>query len=181
LSGIENVGRSEDLLPCYAAISFRPDGNFINSGFGCHPNKKVAATAALCELNQSIDSLKEASKLNNPILKEWLLKASINDHPYLLPDQEAGDSRISAPTDGRKPEDYLIAIIQRIHLLGHDIIIQDLSLAELPLKVVRVISPGLCQHRPRFGFARLYSTPVDMNLREQELKEYELNEQPFPY
>lgn len=170
-------------VPCFAAISYQPDGSFINAGFGCHPDVEIALTGAICELNQSIGSIREASKLTDPVLKEWLLKANIFEHPYLLPNNEPRNLGPCAhnPIDYHEPEAALVGIIHRIHSLGYDVIIQDLSFSELPLKVVRVISPGLCHHKPRFRFPRLFSTPVSIGLLDHELKEEELNEQPFPY
>ncbi len=166
-------------IPVFVALSRCDSGgeDRILYGVGCHFDPLVAASRAVCELNQIHLAGTLPQKQDSARADEWLRTARIADKPYLAPDpatslRKAPPSR--APGTGDHRDD--IALCRRIvEDAGMEFLVLDQTRADIGLPVARVIVPGLRHFWPRFGSGRLYDVPVAMGWRAAPLAEAEFN------
>lgn len=167
-------------VPVMAAIGKdRLTGGFV-MGFGCHLRADIAAQRALTELCQLI-----------PIRNQ-------NGAPFDFDAMEEGDylypnvhttintktnTKINAPscqplsTQGLDIQQDVMALVDRLDLLGLETLVLNYSRAQIPLKTVKVFVPGLCHIWPQLANERLYKTPVALGILQDAYSESELNPQ----
>lgn len=171
-------------IPTFVALSKRGDGNpeEIIYGAGAHQDPKIAATRALCELNQCLSWVARSSdakgpRIDDPIVLNWLNTAQVDDHVWLKPAENltpslASDFPIQDTTDIR---DDLEHFFTKIHAKGLEILVLDQTRPDIGMPVVRVLVPGLRHFWARFAPGRLYDVPVTTGRLTQKLSESELN------
>lgn len=171
-------------IPTFVALSKRRDGNpeEIIYGAGAHQDPKIAATRALCELNQCLSWVVRSSdakgpRIDDPIALNWLNKAQVDNHTWLKPAENlipsrASDFPIHDTTDIR---DDLEHFFTKIHAKGMEILVLDQTRPDIGMPVVRVLVPGLRHFWARLAPGRLYDVPVTTGRLTQSLSESELN------
>lgn len=130
-------------LPVVAAVSCDADGGRVAVGTAARPQPAEAALAAVTELVQTEISLDEACAAGDPEALDWLAYGRI-DLPAFQP---AMDKPPPAPLHGGD-------LVARLGLLGHRVLVCDLTLPEDPLPSLRVLVPGLCAMGGRIGTDR---------------------------
>jgi ribosomal protein S12 methylthiotransferase accessory factor len=161
---------SQDLgLPTFAALALqRGSGRFL-VGFGCHFDPLIAVERAITEVHQSYDPGSTGPAA-------WML-SDLEDpsfvHPNPLLPPRRRDGRAHAwPRDIGEEVHQCIA---RGAACGLETLVLDYSRADLVLKTVKVIVPGLRHVWRRLGPGRLYDVPVKLGRRSEPLVEGALN------
>jgi ribosomal protein S12 methylthiotransferase accessory factor len=175
-------------IPVYAALSHRPGcpAEQIMFGFGAHLDPRIALLRATTELNQMLAHIMDAppdgppKELSEEDTLEWLMKAKLAEHNYLVPREGArralGD-HAHAWTDDLK--DDVEWCQRRVEALGMEMLVLDQTRPEIGLPVVKVIVPGLRHFWRRFGAGRLYDVPVKLGWLAAPLLEEQLNPAPM--
>lgn len=153
---------SDTGIPVIAAVSRRTghDSEDIVTGFGAHPDPRLALRHALTELGQVLPTADGAQAGREPHLAAWWDKETVASQPYLLPDP--GQHELTAAGYGPPaPLDAegVRAIARRC---GFDILILDQSRPDIGMPVVKVLAPGLRHFWPRFAPGRLFDVPVSL-------------------
>jgi ribosomal protein S12 methylthiotransferase accessory factor len=168
-------------LPVYVASSWDASGSSILFGMGAHFEARIAATRALTELVQVLDLPTRKDNIH-PEGREWLLRAAVHTHGFVVP------SGVSEPADFRDLNPYsdemnaatvieqCISICARADL---DVLLVNLTRADVGFPVVRVVVPGLRHFWKRQAPGRLFTVPVSLGWIASELSEEELNPHPF--
>lgn len=176
-------------LPAFVAVSAtREGGRHISCGFGAHADARVALTRALTEVNQMLATMPDAqadagAQNDGPDAApaRWYLSATLDQHPYLRPDQAAA---------ARSPADFpaqrwsggreaVLACQRTVESLGLEMLVLDQTRPDIGLPVVKVMVPGLRHFWPRYAPGRLYDTPVQLGWIDRRLTEDELNPTPI--
>ncbi len=160
-------------IPVYAAVTLR-DGPMpdLLVGFGCHPSAVQALRRAVSEMHQMVVALATVTDRRTlaPTTQRWLMEATPERHPHLLP---AGDAPWSGPTASGDTE-----VETALASHGLEAFVADLTRPDIAMPVVKVLAPGLRSQRPRFAPGRLFDVPVALGWRDRPLREAELN--PLP-
>jgi ribosomal protein S12 methylthiotransferase accessory factor len=175
---------SDSGIPVYAAVSRRLDRPVedIITGFGAHLDPRIAASRAVTELNQSLPCVIRVSEQHpdayvggNRPAEHWWKNARISEYPFVSP----APDRPMAPIPERLSTGDLVGdislCVERLARCGVEVLVLDQSRADIGLKVVRVMAPGLRPFWARFAPGRLYDVPVKMGERKRPLRESELN------
>jgi ribosomal protein S12 methylthiotransferase accessory factor len=174
-------------IPVYAALSHRPGApaEQIMFGFGAHLDPRIAMLRAVTELNQMLSHLLDAppdgppKELSDEDTLEWLMKAKLAEHSYLVPGEGARRGLADHPyawTDDLKQDVELCQA--RVEALGLEVLVLNQTRPEIGLPVVKVIVPGLRHFWRRWAPGRLYDVPVRLGWLAAPLSEGQLN--PFP-
>lgn len=178
-------------IPTFAAISRRVDqpAENILLGFGAHFDAQLAILRALTEVNQSLPA--DCSELTlsqdsygyqdrDRAEVTWWQAATVQDHPYLLPDTTARLKTLADYSLYDSDDLYsdVMAGVQLLQAKGMETLVLDQTRPDLGLHVVKVMVPGLRHCWPRFGPGRLYKVPVQMGWLSAPLTEEQLNPQP---
>ena len=173
-------------VPTFVAVS----GNTKHSpeeilmGFGTHVDARLAITRALLEINQSLPAiLKSPQERAAQMLPDfadvihWWDEATISDHPHLKPEPGLGNFQAAdfpriTQFDIKKE---ILNIVERLHELGMDTFVLNMTRKDVALPVVRVFVPGLRHFWRRLKPGRLYDTPVKMGALQDPLEEGALN------
>jgi ribosomal protein S12 methylthiotransferase accessory factor len=176
---------SDTGIPAIVALS-RPlddqSGGLVY-GFGAHLNPKIAAIRALTELNQLLPRIVRQAGEEAPLSAKVLSHSweqgtfGSSEDEYQTPAADVPLKRIS---DFDQPDfvDINAAIaycMDRIHDLGLEVLVHNLTRPDVGLPVVKVIVPGLRFHWRRLGPGRLYDVPVKMGWLPAPLSEEQLN------
>lgn len=171
-------------IPTVAAITKKrtQTAQQIMFGFGTHLDPRIALQRALCEMHQLCMSLPIGEiageiPLDAKIEQDWLFNERIENHLFLLGNNKILHKKIS---DFQKVDhDDLYEDIQYcqkiIEAKGMELLLLDQSRADINLKVVKVIVPGLRLFHPRFAKGRLYDVPLQMGWVKDALSESQLN------
>ncbi|WP_031292982.1 TOMM precursor leader peptide-binding protein [Leptolyngbya sp. Heron Island J] len=178
-------------IPTFAAISGRRDHAVedIILGYGTHFDPKIAMSRALTELNQILPSVLSARadgttqypQYTDPLAIEWWTTARLAEHRYLVPDSKLKPKKYD-DYDQRGSHDLLedVQLCQRIvEEKNMELLVLDQTRADVGLRVVKVIVPGIRHMWRRLGLGRLYDIPVRMGLLKGALKERQLNAFPM--
>ena len=172
-------------VPTFVALSRTMNGEKENIifGFGTHFDARIGISRALTETNQAIYQLAEGRFSDRSVgergffIKRWCDRATVENQPYLLPDETAGRKTLSDYTRTWSHDllDDLERCIGITKGLGMEFLVHDMTRPDIGLSVVRVIVPGCRPFRARFAPGRLYEVPVNMGWTDTPLKESELN------
>jgi oxazoline/thiazoline synthase len=189
-----NIGRelwvldlTSDLrIPVMAAVSRKVEGTAerLIVGYGAHLDPAIAITRALTEMSQvGLELDKISDERIDPESAEWLLRATLESKPYLVPDPSSPAARAtdfqSSYTDDIR-EDVLAAVAAaRQH--GLDVLVLDLTRPDICLNVVKVVVPGMRFFWRRFAPGRIYDVPVKMGWLNEPTPECRLNRTPMPF
>lgn len=177
-------------IPTFAAISRRNDQAVenITLGFGAHFDPKIAILRALTELNQSLPAVfstkLEQSRAYRGRYSEalqWWQTATIQNQPYLMPD-EVVSTKVKSDYPKNWSNDIYIDVMTCVKLAKDknlEVLVLDQSRPDIDFPVVKVIVPGLRHFWPRFAPGRLYDVPVQMNWLAIPLAEEQLNPLPI--
>ncbi|NES84768.1 MAG: YcaO-like family protein, partial [Moorea sp. SIO2B7] len=189
-----NVGQLFEICPhgirSFAAISRRNDQAVENIilGFGAHFDPQIAILRALTELNQSLPAVlsnkyeqSRAYRDHYPEALKWWQTATLENQPYLIPDETA-TCKVQADYANNWSGDLYTDVMNCLKLAqskGWETLILDQTRPDLGLSVVKVIVPGMRHFWPRFAPGRLYDVPVQMGWLKEPLAEEQLNPQPI--
>jgi oxazoline/thiazoline synthase len=152
-------------IPVYAAVSRKTTGQRedIMFGFGAHLDPRIALRRALTELNQIMPPVlsitaRQWSTMDID-LRRWLLNATVENQPYLVPDGTRPlDAHTVTPTGDLSTD--IRDVQTRLEALGMELLVLDQTRPDVGLPVVRVVVPGLRHFWSRLGPGRLYDVPV---------------------
>ncbi|BCL39600.1 TOMM precursor leader peptide-binding protein [Nostoc sp. MS1] len=177
-------------IPTFAAISRRTDitAEDIILGFGTHFDPQIAMSRALSEINQILPNVLSANAdgstkypaSSDPLALKWWQTTTVENESYLLPDKNI-TPKLCTNYPQNWSEDLLEDILhcqQLVEKNGMEMLVLDQTRADIKLRVVKVIVPGMRHWWRRLGSGRLYDIPVNMGWLKQPLTENQLN--PFP-
>ncbi|MCA9240069.1 MAG: TOMM precursor leader peptide-binding protein [Planctomycetales bacterium] len=175
-------------IPAFCAVSARTDGEqeHLMFGFGAHLDARIAMLRAVTELNQFVMPILEAPQggqipyINDPDTVDWLLKATLREHAYLLPSEgqlRTADSYSIPWTDDLQDDVRICREI--VEQRGMEMLVLDQTREEIGMPVAKVFVPGLRHFWMRFAPGRLYDVPVRLGWCEQPRAEEELNPSPM--
>jgi ribosomal protein S12 methylthiotransferase accessory factor len=159
-------------VPCYVAVSARPDGSELFFG----------AAADLCAHDAILRAASELSQVwfwsthtqPHPEFAAWLTTATLTTDPYFQPCGETAPGFTDRLPDG----EALARCIARLQFAGIHPLCVDLTRPEIGLAVKRVVAPGLRHFWGRFAPGRLYDVPVRQGWLTHPLAEEALNPVP---
>jgi ribosomal protein S12 methylthiotransferase accessory factor len=173
-------------IPTFVAVSGRLDREVedILIGLGADFDPQAALLQALSEVNQFLSDVFHENPdgtthyyMDVEETVEWFKTAKMENHSYLVPDDS-----LQPKTSGDYPlidnDDVLDDIefcVQRAHELGIETLILDQSSPSLPVKVCRVLMPGMRHFWRRLGPGRLYDVPLKLGWLDRPLPEEALN------
>lgn len=190
-------------VPAVVAVYRRQQGEREDPmvGMGCHPDPNQAVLSALSELVQIGCVWEHSNKLEDGqwvpqqlgvktskdgnmefLAYEWSKSHTTETDPHLLPDPTQPLRTLRDFPDYVPQESFaddVSLLQQKIERAGMEVIVLDQSRDDYPLKVARVVVPGLTIFWPRLGNRRLYEVPVQMGWLPVEQREDQLN--PFPF
>jgi oxazoline/thiazoline synthase len=157
-------------------------------GFGAHFDPKIAISRALTEVNQILPSVLSAQKdgrtayppFTDSLATNWWKNATINNQPYLLPDDRVA-TRVQSDYPQLASDDFwedIRCCQQIVEKHGMEILVLDQTRPDVGLRVAKVIIPGMRHWWRQLGAGRLYEVPVKMGWLKEPLMEDQLN--PFP-
>ena len=108
---------------------------------------------------------------------EWWETAILDEHEYLrpaldIPGGSVADYVTPHSTDLR---DDILYCVARAEAIGCDVLVHDLTRADVGLAVAKVIVPELRHFWRRLGLGRLYEVPVELGWIERPKAECDLN------
>ena len=174
-------------IPTFAAVSRRRSHatEDIIYGAGSHLDARIAATRAVCELNQCLTWLPRPGEgdgkpmIDDPMALAWWKSGRLEDCPWLTPAEEgvsaAADRKCFVSDDLREEVEYCRSLAEERNL---EFLVLDQTRPDIGLPVVRVIVPGMRHFWARFAPGRLYDVPVRMGFRGNPLSESQLNRVP---
>ena len=165
-------------IPTFVAITHwvQNGRENIEFGSGAHFDTRIALLRALTELNQFLSLGLMGGGTGEKSSLDGITPLRLQGHPYLTP---SGNPLVHPDVgskfghlDTREQVMTCVRLAQRARL---DFLVLDQTRPDIEVPVVRVIVPGLRHFYRRFGLGRLYDVPVKLGLRDQPLKENELN------
>lgn len=173
-------------IPTFAAISRRNDQAVENIilGFGTHFDPQIAILRSLTELNQSLPAVfstkleqSRAYRDHYSEALEWWETATIQNQPYLIPD-ETVSTKVKSDYPSKWSNDVYIDVMACAKLAEDnnlEMLVLDQTRPDVEFPVVKVIVPGLRHFWPRFAPGRLYDVPVQIGWLATPLAEEHLN------
>lgn len=168
-------------IPVFVAISYginEVESDKILYAFGAHMEAEIALERAIIELNQLLPVVQNMDTYKPDMdFSKWLSQAKLAEQTYLIPDEVSlpkrkGDFiKLCNPT----LRDSLNFCLETISSMGLELLVLDLTQADIGLPVVKVMVPGLRHFWRRTGSGRLYSVPVKMGWLSKPNQETELN------
>jgi len=165
-------------IPTFVAVThwLQNGRENIEFGSGAHFDARIALLRALTELNQFLSLGLMGGGTGEKSSLDGAVPLRLEDHPYLTP---SGNPMVQPEfgakfghLDTREQATVCVALAKQA---GLDFLVLDQTRPDIETPVVRVIVPGLRHFYRRFAPGRLYDVPVKLGLREQPLKESELN------
>ncbi|MDA0243333.1 MAG: TOMM precursor leader peptide-binding protein [Chloroflexi bacterium] len=168
-------------VPTFAAVSRRTESpEQIIMGFGSHLSAGAAVLRAVAELNQLLPAVLGKQTINDPEAGAWWQEATLANQPYLAADP-ARPLKTAADYLNLAGDDWLTDVETCVRLAngrGLTPLVLDQTRPDAPLKVVRVVVPGLRHFWARLGRGRLYDVPVALGWLGEATAEAALN--PIP-
>ncbi|MDY7092863.1 MAG: TOMM precursor leader peptide-binding protein [Acidobacteriota bacterium] len=162
-------------VPVVAALSRRRDtvAGDLMMGFGAHLDPDVAVGRALTELVQFLPRRSG----DNPLAQRWPRLAAGQDPQWLEPAPDQPSRAADDWPDTSRPDlaQDVAWLVERARDLDLDVLVLDQSRREAPLKVVKVVVPGMRPWWARFAPGRLYDVPVRLGWLPAARSEEELN------
>ncbi|WP_013335045.1 TOMM precursor leader peptide-binding protein [Gloeothece verrucosa] len=172
-------------IPVFVALSRLTDGkeDKVIMGFGAHFDPKIGILRAATEMNQLGLGFDHDDNIQLWNLQEWMTKATLENQPYLAPDE-----RVSPKTyqDYEKlwTDDIYEDVMTCVNMakkVGLETLVLNQTRPDIGLSVVKVIVPGLRHFWWRVRPGRLYDAPVKMGRFSTPLTEEQLNPIPMPF
>ncbi|WP_414567366.1 TOMM precursor leader peptide-binding protein [Nostoc sp. CCY 9925] len=173
-------------IPAFVGVSNRKSGSSerLVLGFGAHLDPSIAILRALTEVNQigwELDKVPDENLKGEAT--NWLLSATLANHPYLIPDSTQA---LKTAQDYPKlwGDDIYAEVMTCVKLaqeVGLETLVVDQTRPDIGLNVVKVIMPGMRHFWSRFGSGRLYDVPVKLGWRDEPLTEAQMNLIPMPF
>ena len=140
----------------------------------------AAARHALCEMAQSVAvrAMGGRGGAGTALFERWRRQARAAATAHLLPSGQSGRGRAAAVV-ASDAASGLAACCERLRQRGLEVLARNLTRAEAPLAVVRVLVPGLRHLWPRLAPGRLYDAPVQAGWQTTALRETSLNPVPL--
>jgi oxazoline/thiazoline synthase len=165
-------------IPTFVALTHRIENGKenIEFGSGAHFDARIALLRALTELNQfmSIDRMRGGTGDISSLDGSAPLR--LQDHPYLTPSDLPMVQLSSESKFGHLDAHEQVSACVRIATQqGLDFLVLDQTRPDIETPVVRVIAPGLRHFYRRFAPGRLYDVPIKLGLRDQPLREDQVN------
>lgn len=157
-------------IPVVAAVAVHRIKRKYALGFGSHNDRLIAGERAITEMIQLINVNRSIDMIDDPDY----------EYDYLYPDESVAVRRSvkNVYNHGVDLAEHIQYCVEQCRNSGLDVIVLDYERKVLPLKVVKVVVPGLCHIWPQFAMRRLYQVPVLMGWLTKKRKEIELN--PIP-
>lgn len=174
-------------VPVFAAVSYKNDGGKQNVifGFGAHVDAKIAVERALVEVNQILPitlttpggGKSGAYLTQDKTFVDWLDNATVDNQPYLLPDDTVAPKKACDYQKVCEPTIYdsLVYCINQVEKQGMEVLALDMTKQDIGLPVARVIVPGMRHFWRRLAPGRLYDVPVKMGILERPMSEDTVN------
>ncbi len=174
-------------IPVFVALSRRTDRSpeRLLLGFGAHLDTRIALLRAVTELNQMLSWVIPMESDPPDLLadfetRDWLLSATVDNQPYVLPDSRA---RPLVASDYQRHwhddlRDDVLLCQSLVERSGMELLVLDQTRTDVGLSAVKVFVPGLRHFWARFAPGRLYEEPVKLGWLSRPLDEHELN--PIP-
>jgi ribosomal protein S12 methylthiotransferase accessory factor len=166
-------------LPVVAAVSARSsDGGGVGFGFAAAPSRADAAEQATQELLQILrryDSFERSTEEHGTLPERFYREVTVATDPYLCGESGAGYQWNDADLADRVPPDLVMRLLDDA---GLSILVADVSRPDVPLRVAKVIIPGLRHMWARLAPGRLTDVPVAMGWSDSPTAEHLLN--PWP-
>ena len=106
--------------------------------------------------------------------------ATLHAEPYLAPDPARPPVPVAPPQPlATSLGDVLHSVIERVRTGGSDVFVLDQTRADVPLSVVRIVTPALRHFWRRLGPGRLFDVPERLGLVPPGRTETDLNPWPF--
>jgi ribosomal protein S12 methylthiotransferase accessory factor len=147
-------------IPVIVAVGTNHEGQWIR-GSGAHIHRATAVRRAVGELFQ----LSHSETRPGPVPAFSRMESGKLDTGLLV--ERTDDLKELVETCCRK-----------LRNSGLEVIVFDMTRPEIGFPVVRVVSPGLRHHMPRYGPGRLYDVPVCMGWLRKAREECDLREVP---
>ncbi|MCY4188347.1 MAG: TOMM precursor leader peptide-binding protein, partial [Bryobacterales bacterium] len=172
-------------IPAFVAVSHcaeQPEQEILY-GAGAHPDARIAALRAVCELNQFADWQRNVGKgPADPDEQQagaaWR-QATVADNRWLAPSADPPRSASEYAPAGTADLKEEVERCQRlVEAKGLEFLVLDQTRPDIGMPVARVIVPGMRHFWERFAPGRLYDVPVELGRRERALAETDLN--PLP-
>lgn len=173
-------------IPVMAAVSRRTDADAerLIIGYGAHLDPAIAITRALTEMSQvGLELDKVPAEKLEPESAAWLLGASLQNKPYLVPSSNLPARRSSdfvRHSTGDLRDDVLSAV-DAAQRRGLEVLVLDLTRPDIGLNVVKVVVPGMRFFWQRFAPGRLYDVPVQLGWLDGPTPESGLNRTQMPF
>jgi ribosomal protein S12 methylthiotransferase accessory factor len=171
-------------IPVVVAVSATLEGEAILFGMAADFELLDAVRRAVAELFQMLGPERywsRSSMLRHYQLpadrQAWVFGANLENQKYVLP--EGVSSRVSAAPLAPSVSGRLAHCIRAAARVGTEILVCDVTRADIGVPAVKVIVPGLRSSWAQLGPGRLYQTPVALGWQPHVLAEEELN--PFPF
>ena len=178
-------------IPTFVGLSARRPtsdgskrGEDIIFGFGAHLDARIALTRALTELNQMLPTvLQDPEARRRQLLPdfedaiEWWETATLQGHDYLQPCAEAPSCSVADYVTPQSTDlrDDVLYCVARAEAVGCDVLVHDLTRADVGLAVAKVIVPDLRHFWRRLGRGRLYDVPAELGWIERTTAERDMN------
>ncbi|HOA57315.1 MAG TPA: TOMM precursor leader peptide-binding protein [Dermatophilaceae bacterium] len=158
-------------IPTVVAVSYRVDKPVqdILFALGSHFDVRIAIGRAMSEMNQFLTAVAHMPAdgtgrylFDDPCQVEWWSTATLEAHPYLVPD---GSIAPAGPADfvDRSTDDLAadVRVCQEIvERAGMEMLVLDQTRPDIGLPVARVVVPGMRHFWPRYAPGRLFDVPV---------------------
>jgi ribosomal protein S12 methylthiotransferase accessory factor len=173
-------------IPAFVGVSNRKTGSSerLILGFGAHLDPTIAIIRTLTEVNQiglELDKVPDENLKSDAM--DWLLTATLADHPYLVPDA-AQPLKTAQDYPKRWSDDIYTDVMTCVNIAqqaGLETLVVDQTRPDIGLNVVKVTVPGMRHFWSRFGSGRLYDVPVKLGWRDEPLAEAQMNPTPMPF
>jgi oxazoline/thiazoline synthase len=165
-------------IPTFVAITHwvRNGRENIEFGSGAHFDARIALLRALTELNQFLSLGLMGGGTGEKSSLDGATPLRLEDYPYLTPSgNPTAQAEFGSKFGHLDTREQAAACVSLAKQAGLDFLVLDQTRPDIETPVVRVIVPGLRHFYRRFAPGRLYDVPVKLGLREQPLKESELN------
>lgn len=177
---------SDIAIPTYVALSRRINSSSedIIYGGGAHLDARIAATRAVCELNQCLTWLPRSGEvdgrpmIDDPMALAWWERGKLKDCKWLQPlafSSAPTSHQVFWSNDVHEEVEYCRSLVEE---KGLEFLVLDQTRPDIGLPVVRVLVPGLRHFWARFAPGRLYDVPVAMGKIQRAMEESQLN--PIP-
>ena len=177
-------------IPTFAAVSAKVDSPVedIILGYGAHLDAKLALGRALTEINQLLPSVLPSQNDGSTqypqhadsLAIKWWKTATLATHSYLSPDDHR-PKKTWTDYPQLTSDDLLndVNICQKvIEERNMELLVLDQTRADIGLRVVKVMVPGMRHMWKRLGAGRLYDIPSQIGWLNKPLNESQVN--PFP-